>query len=159
MDSSINKNGDKNSLSSYRCINLSFCIEKLLTKIINERLNKWLEIQEVINPEQTGFRRGNSVLDDILLLKDVMTIYKKQKQHVYICFVDLSKAFDSVPLNNLKSKLHRILPKDTLLSLIINLIKDSKRYKVHRVEILSLLYDKVLHNGKETEPFLSLIHI
>ena len=67
-------------------------------------------------------------------------MYKKQKQPVYICFVDLSKAFDSIPLNNLKSKLHSILPKGTLLSLIINLI-DGKRYKV-------------LHNGEETEPFM-----
>ena len=133
----IYKCGDKNSLSSYRCINLSSCIEKLLTKIINERLSKWFEKYQIINSEQTGFQKGNSVLDNILLLKEVMKIYKKQNRPVYICFLDLSKAFDSVPLNNLKSKLHAILPEGSLLSLIINLI-ENKNYRV-------------LYNGEETE--------
>lgn len=136
----IYKNGDKNSPSSYRCINLSSSIEKLLTKIMNERLSKWIEKYDIINPEQTGFRKGNSVLDNILLLKEIITIYKKQKQPVYTCFVDLSKAFDSVPLNKLKSKLHAIIPEGNFLSLIINLL-DNKTYKV-------------LHNGEETESFM-----
>ena len=37
----IFKSGNHNSLSSYRCINLSSCIEKLLTKIKNYRLSSY----------------------------------------------------------------------------------------------------------------------
>lgn len=63
----------------------------------------------IINPEQNSFRKGNSVLDNMLLLKDKVMMYEKQKQLVYTYIIDLSKAFDSVPLNELKSKPHTIL--------------------------------------------------
>lgn len=135
----IYKNGNKDEISSYRCINLSSCIEKLLTKIMNNRLNCYLEINKVIHPSQIGFRKGNSVLDNILLLKELMTIYKNRKRPMYLCFIDLSKAFDSIPKNRLKNKLKTILPDTKLLSAITELIDD----KVY----------KILYNGKESAPF------
>ena len=135
----IYKNGEKDCLSSYRCINLSSCIEKLLTKIINNRLTKWVEKHEIINIEQTGFRKGNSVIDNILLLKEIIRTYQNTKRPLYICFVDLSKAFDSIPLSKLKAKLRASLPESRLLSLIMRLL-DNKTYKV-------------LHSGEETQSF------
>ena len=135
----IYKNGNKDNLSSYRCINLSSCIEKLLTKIINCRLTKWFENYKIINPEQTGFRKGNSVIDNILLLNEIMKIYKNKKRPLYVCFVDLSKAFDSIPIEKLKKKLYSILPDSKLLSLMTTLL-DNKSYKV-------------LYDGDETQPF------
>ena len=135
----IYKSGNKNCLSSYRCINLSSCIEKLLTKILNIRLTKWMEICNVIKDEQTGFREGNSVIDNILLLKEVIRIYKHMKKPLYICFVDLSKAFDTIPLDRLEQKLRSIIPNSKLLSLVTKLL-DNKTYKV-------------LLNGEETESY------
>ena len=79
----IYKNGDRDSLSSYRCINLSSCIEKLMTKITNTRLTKWLEKHEIVNKEQTGFKKGNSVFDNILLLKESIRIYQNKKLPLY----------------------------------------------------------------------------
>ena len=135
----IHKKGNKDSLSSYRCINLSSCIEKLMTKIINTRLTEWLGKHEIINIEQTGFKKGNSVLDNILLLKESIRIYQNKKLPLYICFVDLSKAFDSIPIDMMKRKLHAILPKSKLLSVLIKLL-DSKTYRI-------------LHEGEETPSF------
>ena len=45
----IYKKGNKNDLSSYRCINLSSGIEKLLAKLITNRLTKWFDRYEIIN--------------------------------------------------------------------------------------------------------------
>ena len=56
-----------------------------------------------------------------------------------MCFVDLSKAFDSISLNKLKAKLHANLPESKLLSLIVKLL-NNKTYKI-------------LYDGKETKPF------
>ncbi len=83
----IHKAGNKKDVSSYRCINLSSCVEKLLTKIINNRLTKWFSKWEILNIEQTGFKKGNSVIDNVLLLKEVMQIYKNQKMPLYVCFL------------------------------------------------------------------------
>ena len=135
----IYKSGDKNSLSSYRCINLSSCVEKLLTKIINNRLTKWFEKNKTIKVEQTGFRKGNSVIDNILLLQEIIQIQKNRKAPLYLCFVDFSKAFDSISLKLLKAKLRITLPDSKLLSLMIRLL-DNKTYKI-------------LYDGKESESF------
>jgi len=135
----IHKKGNKEKLSSYRCINLSSCVEKLMTKILNDRLSKWIEKYEIMNIEQTGFKKGNSVFDNILLLKEGNQTYQNKKLPLYICFVDLSKAFDSIPINMMKRKLHAILPKSKLLSLLIKLL-DSKTYRI-------------LHDGEETPSF------
>ena len=75
----------------------------------------------------------------ILLLKEIIGIYRNRKRSLYICFVDLSKAFDSIPLEKLKAKLCAIIPQSKLLSLIIRLL-ENKAYKV-------------LYNGEETHSF------
>lgn len=135
----IYKSGSRNEMNSYRNINLSSVIEKLLTKMINNRLSKWLQQNEVIHPSQMGFIKGNSVLDNIFVLLEIIQIYKNIKRPLYLCFIDLTKAFDSIPKENLKLKLSKILPEGKLLNLIINLI-ESKTYKI-------------IFNGKETDEF------
>ena len=135
----IHKNGDKNSLSSYRCISLSSCVEKLLTKIMNNRLTKYFEKNKTINVEQTGFRKGHSVIDNVLLLKEIIQIYKNRKIPLYLCFIDFSKAFDSISLNLLNQKLLTILPESKMLTLIIKLL-NNKIYKI-------------LYDGEESESF------
>ena len=101
---------------------------------------KWLTKHDILNKEQTGFRKGNSVIDNIMLLKEVMQIYKNQKRSLFICFVDLSKAFDSIPIERLKMKLRRILPnKSHMLSIICQML-DRKEYQV-------------LYNGQQTVSF------
>ena len=133
------KNGENNDLSSYRCINLSSCVEKLLTKIIKVRLTNFCDNMGIISPLQTGFRKGNSVLDNIYILREIMRIYNNKKHELFLCFLDLSKAFDSIPTTRLKKKLQSILPESKVLSTIMNIL-DNKTYQV-------------LYDGKTTESF------
>ena len=135
----IFKKGNRNEADSYRCLNLSSCIEKLLTRILNDRLNYWIEKFELLHESQTGFRKEHSTIDNIWILKESIQIYKNDKRPLYTCFVDLSKAFDSIPKNRLIGKLKAILPTGNYLSLLENIIKD-KTYKI-------------LFDGKESEEF------
>ena len=75
---------------------------------MNNILSNWFEKNEIVHLEQTGFRKGNSVIDNILLLKEIIKIYRNTKSPLYLCFVDLSKAFDSIPIERLKKKLYAI---------------------------------------------------
>jgi len=136
----IYKKGDKNNSNSYRCLNLSSCVEKVLTKILNDRLNTWIDRHGLIHECQTGFRKENSTLDNIWMLKEIIQIYKNSKKQLYICFIDLSKAFDSIPKYRLINKLRGIIPNGHYLSLMENVI-DKKKYKI-------------LLNGAESEEFI-----
>ena len=50
------KKGDRRSPANYRGITLTSCLGKLFTSILQSRLNKYIEIHNILNPEQFGFR-------------------------------------------------------------------------------------------------------
>ena len=135
----IFKSGNINEAISYRCINLASALEKLLTKIINERLNVWLEANNVIHYSQIGFRKGHSTLDNILIFREINKVYNNMKSPLYLCFIDLSKAFDSIPKHKLVERLNEMLPNSRILKLIKHLIND-KSYRI-------------LYDGQESELF------
>ena len=92
----IFKGGDQHEMNNYRGITVTSNLSKLFTKIMNSRLTKYLDKNKMINNEQIGFRSGCRTSDHLFVLKTIIDCYKRQKKHVYACFVDLSKAFDTV---------------------------------------------------------------
>ena len=69
--------GDKGDFDNYRGITILSCLGKLFTSIINARLNKYANEINLINENQTGFRKGYSTLDHIFLLKNIIDILVK----------------------------------------------------------------------------------
>ena len=51
-----NKKGDRRSPTNYRGITLTSCLGKLFTSILHSKLNKYIQIHNILNPEQPGFR-------------------------------------------------------------------------------------------------------
>ena len=69
--------------------------------MINERLTKFVDLNEIIGEEQAGFRSGYSTQDHIFTLHAIIDIYlnrfqKNRNKKLYCAFVDYSKAFDLV---------------------------------------------------------------
>ena len=58
MITPIYKNkGDKGDFNNYRGITILSCLGKLFTSIINTRLNRYANATNLINENQTGFRK------------------------------------------------------------------------------------------------------
>ena len=51
---------------------------------------------EILCKEQIGFRKASRTADHIFVLKSIIDFYKKKKQAIYACFIDLRRAFDTV---------------------------------------------------------------
>jgi hypothetical protein len=65
-----------------------------------------LEINKVISFNQGGFRSGYRTTDHIFIWKTLINKYlHKLKSKLYVCFVDLKKAFDSIDRNALFQKI------------------------------------------------------
>lgn len=104
----IHKKGDKKDPSNYRPISLLPIFSKLLEKIVNSRLIKYLEMNNFLSSVQFGFRRGRSTEDASSLLIDTIVTHLDSGSSCIGVFLDLSKAFDTVSPVLLLQKLENI---------------------------------------------------
>ena len=79
-----------------------------------------------MGPEQTGFRSGFSKLDHIFSIKTLIDIYLNKHKSLYCCYVDYSKAFDTVSRTELWSKLLNNNISGKLFQKIYNMYKSAK---------------------------------
>ena len=110
--------------NNYRGLTISNCLGKVVTKIMNRRLIKWLENEGLIATEQIGFKPKQRTTDHILVLNTICDIYKSKHKAVYMCFVHLEKAFDSVNRHLLLYKLLKINISSKFLHLVRSLYQD-----------------------------------
>ena len=61
---SLFKKGDREDPGNYRGITLLNVVGKLLNKVLNYRLLKWLEEHNKLSESQAGFRFGCSCVDN-----------------------------------------------------------------------------------------------
>ena len=92
----IHKKGDKLDAQNYRGITLINSMAKIFSLCLRNRLNKWCEMENVLNESQFGFRDKKSTTDCIFILHCLIQklFYKKSK--LFCAFVDYEKAFDTV---------------------------------------------------------------
>ena len=81
---------------------------KLFNGLLQNRLDKYLESNELLSKYQFGFRKNHRTTDNIFILKTLTNKYLGlKKQNIYACFVDFSKAFDTVDRTALLHKLYK----------------------------------------------------
>ena len=91
----VPKKGNLQSCDNWRGISLLDVIGKILARIIQDRLQV---IAESILPDsQSGFRKGRGCLDMIFVARQLMEKAREHGDSLYVMFVDLKKAYDSVP--------------------------------------------------------------
>ena len=90
----LHKKKDRKECTNYRGISLLSVPGKVLALVLLERL------QAVIDPQlsetQCGFQKGRGTIDQIWVTRQVLEKAVEYKVPVHLCFVDLSKAYDSV---------------------------------------------------------------
>ena len=90
---------------SYRSISLMSTVSKAFSQILNDRLVKYLENNNLLSEEQNGFRRLRSCLNHIYSMCTILRNRRLQNLDTYLRFVYFSKAFDSVNHEILWNKL------------------------------------------------------
>ena len=102
----ILKSGPKMDPSNYRGISILSCLSKLYTAILNKRLMNYAIEQGILQPEALGFVAGNRTSDAHLVIHSLIQRYCHQEnKKIFSCFVDFSKAFDTIPRDLLFEKL------------------------------------------------------
>ena len=71
-----------------RCITIMCCVAKVYSKILNRRIQTYLETNKILVDEQNGFRACRSCIDHIFVLCTVLRNRKLQGKDTFICYID-----------------------------------------------------------------------
>lgn len=93
---------------SYRPITLLPCMGKLMGKIVQSRMEYYLETERKLSPYQYGFRPGKGTEDVLLKITDQIREAINSKQACCIVYIDLKGAFDRVWRNGLLYKASKV---------------------------------------------------
>ena len=125
----IFKKGDKQLITNYRPISLLPICGKLFEKIIFNNLYSYLQANNLITKNQSGFRPGDSTTNQVLyLVNEIHQAFENPKSlEVRAVFLDISKAFDKVWHNGLIFKLKQNGVSGNLLKFFQNYLNNRKQ--------------------------------
>ena len=95
------KKGNAKECSNYRTTALILHASKVMLKILQARLQQYLnrELPDV----QAGFRKGRGTRDQIANILWIIKKAREFQKNTYFCFIDYAKAFDCVDHNKLEN--------------------------------------------------------
>ena len=97
----IPKKGNAKECSNYRTIALISHASKAMLKILQARLQQYVnsELPDV----QAGFLKGRGTRDQIDNIQWIMKKAREFQKNIYFCFIDYAKAFECVDHNKLEN--------------------------------------------------------
>ena len=93
------KKGNAKECSNYRTIALISHASKVMLKILQARLQQYVnrELPDV----RAGFRKGRGTRNQIANIHRIIKKAREFQRTIYFCFIDYAKAFDCVDHNKL----------------------------------------------------------
>ena len=123
----IFKKDNRQSKENYRPVSLLSSLSKVCEKIVFIRLYNFLLEIHFLNPFQSGFRPGDSTVNQLVFI--VHKIYEalEEGKEVRMVFLDISKAFDKVWHKGLLRRLESLGVRDPLLKWIKSYLSKRKQ--------------------------------
>ncbi|KAK3509880.1 hypothetical protein QTP70_018499, partial [Hemibagrus guttatus] len=146
--------GDVQSCSNYRGIKLMSHTMKLWERVVEARLRKVVEICE----QQYGFMPRKSTTDAIFALRILMEKYRDGQKELHCVFVDLEKAYDRVPREELWYCMRKSGVAEKYVRVVQDIYERSRtvvRCAVGQTEEFNV--EVGLHQGSALSPFLFAI--
>lgn len=159
--SPIHKAGPKSDPSNFRPISLLSAFSKILERIVSRRLVSFLESKNLLYCRQYGFRKGmNTEKAAGDLVQDIASLLDRGKACVGV-FLDLAKAFDTVPVPILLRKLEAYFGiRGTVLCWFQSYLTNRRqRVKIGNQYSSPLLIDIGIPQGSILGPILFLLYI
>ena len=122
----VHKKNNKQLVNNYRSISLLPIFGKIFEKIIFDRLYNFLLQEELLNPNQSGFRPSDSCINQLIAIThEIFEAFDcNPSLEVRSVFLDISKAFDKVWHKGLLYKLKSMGISGKLYNLLENYLSE-----------------------------------
>ena len=97
----IPKKGNAKECSNYHTIALISHARKVMLKILQDRLQQYMNRE--LSDVQAGFRKGRGTRDLIANIRWIIEKAREFQKSIYLCFIDYAKTFDCVDHNTLEN--------------------------------------------------------
>ena len=104
----LKENKEASDPNSYRPIALTSTLCKLMERLITNRLTWYLETNNLLNKDQTGFRKNRTTADQIMRITNDITNAINKNEYCMGIFIDLKKAYDMLWTNGILVKMERM---------------------------------------------------
>ena len=143
--------GDIQECKNYRGIKLMSHTLKLFERIMDRRMRE--EVQ--IGRGQLGFMKGVGTTDGIFTIRQMMEKCREKQQGLHMAFIDLEKAYDRIP----REEVWLCLRKRGVPEKYVRLVQETYRNATTRVrsavgETDSFTVGVGLHQGSALSPFI-----
>ena len=115
----IPKKGNAKECSNYRTIALISHATKVMLKILQARLQQYVNCE--LPDVQAGFRKGRGNRDQMANIRWIIKKATEFQKNIYFCFIDYAKTFDCVDHNKLWKILKQMQIPNHLTCLLRNL--------------------------------------
>lgn len=125
--SPIYKTGDKNCISNYRPISVINNFAKIFEKCLKDRLVHYLNVNKILSENQFGFKCGLGTSDAVYEFTKLVTENLDKNRKCLAVFLDLAKAFDTVPHNLLLEVLNNYGVRGSVLDVFASYLGGRKQ--------------------------------
>ena len=149
-------------LSSYRPISLLSSTSKLAERLVQSRLQHWLETDGKLNRNQAGFRRGHSTMDQVgRITQQIFDAFEQKKPHrAVLVLLDFARAYDRVWRAALFCKMARLGVPGCVIRWVKALLSDRRaRVRWGTAQSDSRVFKEGLPQGSVLAPLLWLIYV
>ena len=112
------KKGDKTECGNYRGMSLVSHAGKVLLKVVARRLSAYCKAKGLLPEEQCGFRSDRSTTNMMFVVRRLQKIGRMAGVFIFMCFIDLHKACDTVDRTLLWQVLTRMRVSPQMIAVI-----------------------------------------